>query len=208
MSALHRFLLFLFMAFAHGAGAQQLRSGDLLFQNLDCGDMCDAIEAVTEGYRGLDFSHVGIVEVQADSVYIIEAIGAGVQRISLFAFRERTHNPIWVGRLKEADTGRAESIVRYALAQIGKPYDAVFEMKPDRFYCSELVYEAYRAAFGGAEVFPLQPMTFKTPGTGQFFPVWTAYYRSLGLAIPEGSPGINPGAISRSARLILFPLTP
>lgn len=200
-------LLFLTI-YSLNVDAQVLRNGDLLFQNLDCGEMCDAIEAVTEGYRGMDFSHVGIVELGGDSVFVIEAIGDAVQRIPLAQFRSRNKNRVWVGRLRKADARAANRVVAYARAQIGKPYDAVFEMNPDRFYCSELVYEAYRAAFQGREIFALHPMTFKSPGTKAFFPVWTEYYKQLGLAVPEGKPGINPGGISRSARLHLFPLQP
>ena len=36
----------------------ELTNGDLLFQDLDCGPFCDAIEKVTEGYRGAQLSHV------------------------------------------------------------------------------------------------------------------------------------------------------
>ncbi|MHC4724324.1 MAG: hypothetical protein ACYS9V_08765 [Planctomycetota bacterium] len=37
------------------------KEGDLLFQDLDCGPLCDAIEKVTTGYQGSNFSHVGIL---------------------------------------------------------------------------------------------------------------------------------------------------
>ena len=33
----------------------ELKPGDLLFQDLDLGPLCDAIERVTEGYRGARF---------------------------------------------------------------------------------------------------------------------------------------------------------
>ena len=53
----------------------ELREGDLLFQNLNCGALCDAIETVTEGVDGKDFSHCGIVVELNDSLKVIEAIG-------------------------------------------------------------------------------------------------------------------------------------
>lgn len=196
----------LFVLFGLTAKGQLPQSGDLLFQNLDCGEMCDAIEAVTEGYRGLEFSHVGIVDVSGDSIYVIEAIGSAVQRIPLAQFRARNNNQIWVGRLKQADEKIKKRILNFARAQIGKPYDGIFEMKSDRYYCSELVYDAFRIGFGGKAVFPLFPMTFKEPGKTGFFPVWERYYKELGIAIPEGKPGLNPGGISRSQKLRLFPL--
>ena len=39
---------------------QKIKTGDLLFQNLDCGSLCDAIETVTEGYNAQKFSHIGL----------------------------------------------------------------------------------------------------------------------------------------------------
>jgi len=41
-------------------------------------------------------------------------------------------------------------------------------------------------------------MTFKSPGTGNTFPEWQEYFSGLGVPVPEGQPGINPGGISRS----------
>ena len=39
--------------------------GDIIFQDLDCGPPCDAIEAVTSGYNGAQLSHCGIItEIQ------------------------------------------------------------------------------------------------------------------------------------------------
>jgi hypothetical protein len=41
-------------------------------------------------------------------------------------------------------------------------------------------------------------MTFVDPRTGGTFPIWQEYFAKLGVAIPEGKLGINPGEISRS----------
>src|SRR5690606_33541630 len=43
--------------------------------------------------------------------------------------------------------------------------------------------------------------TFNDPDTGQPFPAWVEYYRDLGIPIPEGEPGLNPGGMSRSPHL-------
>jgi hypothetical protein len=40
-------------------------------------------------------------------------------------------------------------------------------------------------------------MTFIDPATGKFFPAWVDYYAELGIPIPEGKPGLNPGGMSR-----------
>lgn len=65
---------------------RDLHPGDLLFQDLDCGPLCDAIEAVTEGAGGRDFSHVGIVAAFGDTLAVVEAIGEKVQKNSVAAF--------------------------------------------------------------------------------------------------------------------------
>jgi hypothetical protein len=44
-------------------------------------------------------------------------------------------------------------------------------------------------------------MTFIDPDTHQTFPVWETYFADLGVPIPEGKPGINPGLMSRSNKL-------
>jgi hypothetical protein len=47
-------------------------------------------------------------------------------------------------------------------------------------------------------------MTFKQPQDSSFFPVWIDYYKQLSMEIPEGQPGINPGGISRSDKIIFL----
>jgi len=39
----------------------KLQEGDLLFQDLDSSPLCNAIELVTPGYNGANFSHIGLV---------------------------------------------------------------------------------------------------------------------------------------------------
>ena len=41
-------------------------------------------------------------------------------------------------------------------------------------------------------------MTFIAPETNETFGIWEIYFNNLNYPIPEGKPGINPGAMSRS----------
>jgi len=179
-------------------------AGDLLFQDCDCGAMCDAIETVTSGYKGADFSHVGIVaRDEKGDMAVIEAVSVGVVMTDLHRFLERsldsTGRPkVIVGRLKQSYRHLAPAAVRQAIALKGKPYDKAFVIGNDAYYCSELVYEAFRRANKGSPVFPLEPMTFKAQDNGEILPVWREYFAKLGVDVPEGQPGINPGGISRS----------
>lgn len=180
-----------------------VRTGDLLFQDLDCGATCDAIEGVTQGVRGARLSHVGIADVDpGGAVHVIEAYD-GVTRTPLAAFLARTGGRYVHARLRGPGAALAAAAARAARRHVGRAYDPLFRMGDDAYYCSELVHVAFRDANGGEPVFPLAPMDFGDP-TGRrdpWWPVWAAYFAERGAPIPQGEPGINPGAISRSDRL-------
>jgi len=181
-----------------------LREGDLLFQDLDCGAVCDAIEKVTTGYKGANFSHVGIAAKDVNHNFVvIEASQSGVRAVPLQTFLgrsfDRQHRPkVVVGRLKPAFCHLIPSVLKEASTLKSKPYDSLFIIDNDRYYCSELIYEIFLRANNNTPVFTLQPMTFKDPNTGVTLAAWQEYFSQLGASIPEGQPGINPGSISRS----------
>jgi len=188
----------------------RLQPGDLLFQDLDAGPLCDAIETVTQGVDGAKFSHVGMVSrVGDDAVHIIEAVGAGVVETSLGDFLGRSFDEsgqpkVLVGRLEDIDKQVKARAVDVARGFLGRPYDTVFTMENSTFYCSELLYESFRVANGGVALFDLYPMTFLDPTTGHTFPAWTEYYTELATGIPEGMPGLNPGGMSRSSHITII----
>lgn len=194
-------LFFSTIVFAHKDKKFQFESGDLIFQDLDCGDMCDAIEAVTQGYDGHQFSHVGLVNRMGKTVMVIEAVGVGVRMIPLDSFLKRTTNKMYVGRVKKEYTRLIRKAIHFSVKQLGKPYDDAFIYDNGKYYCSELIYDAFQYANHDQPFFQLEPMTFKKPGSGEYFPVWIDYYKKLGVAIPEGKPGCNPGGLSRSAKI-------
>jgi hypothetical protein len=184
--------------------------GDLLFQDLDCGPLCDAIEKVTTGYHGANFSHVGIAaKNDGGDFVVIEAVPSGVEITPLQDFLNRSfdaqHQPkVVVGRLKKHYRRLIPSALNEALALKGKPYDKVFAIDNDAYYCSELVYEAFLRANKNRPVFNLQPMTFKEPNTVEILVTWKEYFSKLGIPVPEGQPGINSGSISRSTALTII----
>jgi len=188
------------------ADTSKLQSGDLLFQDLQCGALCDAIELVTSGVLGSHLSHVGIIEKAANGrVYLIEAYG-NVARTPIVTVLNRhidkKGNPaVLIGRVREKYTYLLDSALIRAQLSIGLPYDDAFILKNGHYYCSELVYDSYKFPAIDSSLFVVAPMTFKDPKTGNFLPTWINYYHDLHLPIPEGEPGINPGLISRSDKL-------
>ena len=192
---------------------ETIQEGDLLFQDLNCGELCDAIEAVTEGVNGKDFSHCAMVVKINDTLKVVEAIGDRVQVTSLRNFFARsgdttTIQNITVGRVLEKYQPLAAKAALNAKSHIGEPYDDVFLMNNNSWYCSELLYDAFKEANDSKDFFELNPMTFKDPKTNSFFPAWVDYYQQLKTDIPEGKPGINPGLISRSEKIEMVSIQP
>jgi hypothetical protein len=187
-----------------------LQSGDLLFQDLDCGPICNAIESVTHGFQGAQLSHMGIVNRDsAGTLTVIEAISAGVVATAADSFLSRSHDQngqpkVLVGRLKEPYQLLIPNALRCLDSLLGKPYDNIFIIGDQRYYCSEMVYEIFKRANRNQPLFELTSMTFKDPATGVTLPLWETYYRKLEVPIPEGEPGINPGSISRSDKISII----
>lgn len=199
MKFTHFYFLFLFSFFSLSAQTK-LKTGDLLFQKMNCGDLCDAIHAVTEGYQGYDFSHLGLVYIQNDSIFIIEAAGNAVRKVTLEQFSKNTNTTMYIGRVKNKYKKILPEVIDFSLQQIGTLYDEEYLYNNGSYYCSELIYDAFLNAFE-KPFFELQPMTFKQPDTNEFFPIWVNYYQNLGVEIPEGQPGCNPGGISTSKKI-------
>lgn len=176
-----------------------LKEGDIIFQAMNC-DLCKAINAVTEGFDGNDFSHLGLIYIQNDSIYVIEAAGKNVKLTPLEVFKTYTSETMYVGRLKRKYRKYIPKAITFSLSQMGVPYDEAYLYDNGSYYCSELIYDAFLSAYE-KPFFELTPMTFKEPNTNQYFQVWIDYYKNLKIEIPEGELGCNPGGISTSNKL-------
>lgn len=184
-----------------------LQEGDLLFQDSDCGPFCQAIESVTYGIDGFNFSHVGLVmRDTAGDLRVMEATTRGVLFTPIDSFLSGSldsvgHPKVVVGRLKDEHQHLIPAAIDYIAARRNAPYDFGFDLHNQRYYCSELIHLAFEAAHDGQPLFETPPMTFKAPGTDSTFAVWQTYFEELQLPIPEGAPGLNPGSMSRSPYL-------
>ncbi len=182
----------------------ELQEGDLLFQDSDCGAFCDAIEAVTQGVDGYDFSHVGLVMKSDDgTLKVMEAITKGVVLTELDSFLNRSFDKndqpkVIVGRLKSEYMDLVPDAIQFIHSKMDATYDFVFNIENDSFYCSELIHLAFEAANNQTPIFDAPPMTFKSPDTDSTFAIWVDYFNDINQPIPEGEVGLNPGSMSRS----------
>lgn len=184
-----------------------LHEGDILFQDIDCGPLCDAIENVTYAYKNYNISHCGIVVCEGKKFYVIEAYEK-VQKTPLKVFLNRSvdknGNPkVIVGRLNREYKKSIPIAIFKAYSLLGKPYDEYFEINNDKYYCSELIYEIFLKN-NKDHIFPLVNMTYKNPKTGKTADVWVKYFSELGKEIPEGKLGSNPANYSVSEKITII----
>ena len=192
-------ILFLISSFSFAQNVK-LKTGDILFQSMNCGPLCEAINEVTEGYQGKDFSHLGMIYIQNDSIYVIEAGGKEVKKTPYETFKTYTSEEMFVGRLKPKYRKYISEAITFSLQQIGVSYDEEYLYDNGKYYCSELIYDAFLHSYK-KPLFDLVPMTFKSPKSNEYFKVWETYYQNLKMEIPEGQLGRNPGGISTSNKL-------
>ncbi|MFZ5442999.1 MAG: YiiX/YebB-like N1pC/P60 family cysteine hydrolase [Myxococcota bacterium] len=90
-----------------------------------------------------DYSHVGLVEVSKDGVFVIEAIQP-VSRTPIGEWARRGEGGwVTVLRPKGLDAKARRRVVSAAKQELGKPYDARYRWDDERLYCSELVVKAF-----------------------------------------------------------------
>jgi uncharacterized protein YycO len=211
MNVLRRTIYFFLLSFLFFSCKEKNRSefaeGDILMQQINCGPLCDAINKVTDGYKGKDYNHCALVVKIKDSLQVVEAIGEKVQINSLNYFFARVgddtntiKNSLHC-RLKNEFQSLIPVACKAAIGYKDLPYDDLFLLNNNKMYCSEIIYEAFKKANQNRDFFVCKAMTYKDPATNQFFPPWQDYYKSFHAPIPEGELGINPGAISLSDKL-------
>lgn len=178
------------------------QTGDLFFQDLNCGEFCDAITTVTLGYKNTQLSHVGMVIDKDGAQYIIEARQSGVVLSSLEEFLQRSLDEnkkprVIVGRLKPKYQRLTHQAAQNMVGWLGMPYNNNFtpNNKFKSFYCSQLIAQAFQLANDGKPIFQYNIMTFKHQG--EKTQAWESYFKKIGKLAPEGEVGTNPGMMSR-----------
>lgn len=186
----------------------ELKEGDLLFQDLDKDNINNAIEKVTKTNLEYNFSHVGIVVKHGNNLKVLEAIKTGVQLTEIDTFLNRNllngKPKVVVGQLKPEFKPMLTSAITHGKSLIGSPYDAIYVIGDNNYYCSELLYEMFKFSNPNNIPFKLNPMTFKDAKTNKTLAFWKDYYTQLSHKIPEGELGLNPNGMSISPNIKLI----
>ena len=195
-----------------------LETGDLLFLDLDCGEICDAIETVTlEQFQvqGPRLSHVGIVERRPEGIFLWEAWPPkGVQLTPLkdFVSRSSGHlnqpSGVYVGRLRPEARSLGQTAVERIQKQRGKGYDNRFDWKTNEFYCSELVSFGFGGQ-GGSLLGQLDPLFMPRPmyfgaSRSTSLKAWEKYYQDLKVDVPHQNLGVSPLGIYLEGKKKIF----
>jgi uncharacterized protein YycO len=199
----HFIYLILFSWFVNAASAEDfhLHTGDLLFQAGTSSELSNAIAAVTTGKDDVHYTHVGIVSIENDTVFVIEATTPNVCKTPVDSFLNKSvfieEKPlVAVARLKPEFQGIIPQAIINAGKYIGKPYDYIYSPDNDAYYCSELVYLLF-VDERGEPIFESKNMTFRDE-EGNFSDYWIAHFKRYQADIPEGREGTNPGDLSKS----------
>lgn len=179
---------------------EKLQQGDIIFQELNCGSLCESIAKVTPSKDGYLFTHAGLIVKKDGEIMVIEAIGTQVQCTRIEDFIKRTafskKKGIAVARFKSSAKAKKASLAaELALNYLGVPYDNAFLPDGSALYCTELIQLVFRKV-GLGNAIKSKPMTFKDPETGKILEAWQKYYDELNLKVPEGLMGTNPGRLS------------
>ena len=182
----------------------ELESGDLLFSvGSGNSELLGAIQSSTSKKEEIPFSHVGIVSVEENRIYVIEATSPeGVIKSNIDDFFEKAARQgdktlIAVGRLNPQWRYTIPEALEVAEKYLGREYDYLYTESNDAFYCSELVRRVFTDSTG-APLFEPLAMSFKNKETDVTEPFWEEHFGKLNSSVPEGEPGTNPADMARS----------
>jgi len=200
------FPIFLFFLYSCTTSVKEFnfQTGDLLFQVGKNSELNEAITEVTSGERDIHYTHIGIVSIENDTVFVIEAIPPEVSKTLLDTFLSRSANlekkpMVAVGRLKQEYRELIPQALIRAKNLLGKPYDNVYLPDNDAYYCSELITLSFLNKQDMPIFEPIE-MNFRDED-GNMPTYWIEHFEKQNAEIPENKLGSNPGELSKSEKI-------
>ena len=148
----------------------------------DQSDLSKAIIETTEKY-----SHVGIF-FDGMLYHASRKRGVSMQKLEDYLTEEKVE--VFVYRYPEIEV---ESVKARAELYLGCQYNHSFYPGNGKFYCSQYIAEIL-------QIFDVVPMKFGD-GERAISDYWQKYYEDLGVPVPVGQPGTNPGQLAKSEKL-------
>lgn len=171
------------------------RTGDVVLQTSKSAMSLPIREATHSPW-----SHVGLIEVTEQGVFVVEAIQP-VSRTPYEVWRKRGEGGVVkVLRLKNVTPEAAAKTLAWAKARLGTPYDVKFGWGDDALYCSELVVKAIEAGsgvrvghFDRLDALDLSPASKR---------------RAEALGVPLSTEVVSPAALDRDPKFEVVLATP
>jgi len=179
----------------------QLQNGDFIFVEAKQYNLSGAINRVTQKSETENFDHIGLIEIEADKIFVLHAstqLGSDRQSFQEF-YKENWNNnqKMVIYRLKE----QYQKAIRPAIVQskkmLGKPYNWTYILNEESYYCSDFIERIFRKD----SIFEHIPMNFKNPKTNKIDDFWIDFYKKLNLDVPQNQPGTNPNQLAKSEKL-------
>ena len=180
----------------------KIENGDLIFVETNHKNLSGAISRVTKNENSISFDHVVLVEKKENKLVAYHASNEnGSEKLDLIDLikRYKTQKRRWA-LYRIIDNGCANEAIDNANKMLGKPYNNLYILNENSYYCSDFIERAYR----NCNLFKLDKMTFTNPKTGETDDYWIQYYKEKQTDIPEGQLGTNPNAMSKSDKLKLI----
>jgi cell wall-associated NlpC family hydrolase len=121
-----------------------LKNGDIVFQT----SRSNQSLAIMLASQSL-YTHIGIIRVDAHTGPMVIETAAQVRETPLQTWIARGIGArVTIKRISGLSASKTASTMSWAEKVYGKPYDRFFLMDDRAFYCSELVYDAFKSGAG------------------------------------------------------------
>lgn len=165
-------------------------------------NLSGAINRVTQKNETENYDHIGIIEKNKNSVFVLHASpkgGSQKQTLKNFIKNQTEGNAeIYLYRLKPEFQNSIPEAIEKANSLLGKPYNFTYVLNEETLYCSDFMERIFR----NYHVFELKPMTFINPKTGKTDDFWFKFYQEKNMEVPEGKLGCNPNGLASSEKLV------
>jgi len=193
--------IFILVSGCKNSVVSDLKNGDLLFVTAKESGLSGAINNVTQKQKNASFDHIGILQKQGRSFFVLHAAPkGGSQKQSLNEFLKDQADDgqkVVIYRIKPNFQSAVPKAIEKANAMTGKPYNFNYILDENAYYCSDFIERAFRED----HIFKLEPMTFIDPKTGKTNTFWQEFYLKKNLQVPEGEPGCNPNGLAASEKI-------